>query len=84
IYFHPGANVQTALAQTTAIAQTFLRNLPPGTTPPLVIVYSASTVPVLQVGLNSTTLSEQQLFDYGNNFIRNQISTVPGASMPYP
>ncbi|WP_146017987.1 efflux RND transporter permease subunit, partial [Pseudomonas sp. FW215-R4] len=76
--------MQTALAQTTAIAQTFLRNLPPGTTPPLVIVYSASTVPVLQVGLNSTTLSEQQLFDYGNNFIRNQISTVPGASMPYP
>jgi len=84
IYFHPGANVQTALAQTTAISQTFLRNLPPGTTPPLVIIYSASTVPVLQVGLNSDTLSEQQMFDYGNNFIRTQIATVPGASMPYP
>src|SRR3974390_339101 len=84
IFFHPGANIQTALAQTTAISQTFLRSLPPGTTPPLVIIYSASTVPVLQVGLNSDTLSEQQLFDYGNNFIRTQISTVPGASMPYP
>ncbi len=84
IYFHPGANIQTALAQTTAISQTFLRTLPPGTTPPLVIIYSASTVPVLQVGLNSDSLSEQQMFDYGNNFIRTQISTVPGASMPFP
>src|ERR1700739_1681144 len=84
IYFHPSANIQTALAQCTAISQTFLRTLPPGTTPPLVIIYSASTVPVLQVGLNSDSLSEQQMFDYGNNFIRTQISTVPGASMPFP
>jgi CzcA family heavy metal efflux pump len=84
IYFHPNANIQTALAQTTAISQTFLRQLPPGTTPPLVIIYSASTVPVLQIGLTSDSLSEQQLFDYGNNFIRTQISTVPGASMPFP
>jgi len=84
IFFHPGANVQTALAQVTAISQTFLRNLPPGTTPPLVIIYSASTVPVIQIGLTSDSLSEQALFDYGNNFIRTQISTVPGASMPYP
>jgi multidrug efflux pump subunit AcrB len=84
IYFHPGANVQTALAQVTAISQTFLRSLPPGTTPPLVIIYSASTVPVIQIGLTSDSLSEQALFDYGNNFIRTQISTVPGASMPFP
>src|SRR3981189_1691386 len=84
IYFHPGANIQTALAQTTSISQTFLRTLPPGTRTPLVIIYSASTVPVLQVGLNSDSLSEQQMFDYGNNFIRTQISTVPGASMPFP
>jgi multidrug efflux pump subunit AcrB len=84
IFFHPNANIQTALAQTTAISQTFLRQLPPGTTPPLVIIYSASTVPVLQIGLTSDSLSEQQLFDYGNNFIRTQISTVPGASMPFP
>jgi CzcA family heavy metal efflux pump len=84
IFFHPGANVQTALAQVTAISQTFLRSLPPGTTPPLVIIYSASTVPVIQIGLTSDSLSEQQLFDYGNNFIRTQIATVPGASMPFP
>jgi multidrug efflux pump subunit AcrB len=84
IYFQPGANVQTALAQTTAISQTFLRFLPPGTTPPLVIIYSASTVPVIQIGLTSDSLSEQEIFDYGNNFIRTQISTVPGASMPFP
>ena len=84
IYFHPGANIQTALGQVTAISQTFLRSLPPGTTPPLVIIYSASTVPVIQIGLTSDSLSEQQLFDYGNNFIRTQISTVPGASMPFP
>jgi len=84
IFFHPSANVQTALAQTTAISQTFLRQLPPGTTPPLVIIYSASTVPVLQIGLTSDRLSEQQLFDYGNNFIRTQLATVQGASMPFP
>src|SRR6202142_1944437 len=84
IFFHQGANVQTALAQTTAISQTFLRSLPPGTTPPLVIIYSASTVPVLQIGLTSDRLSEQQLFDYGNNFIRTQLATVQGASSPFP
>jgi multidrug efflux pump subunit AcrB len=84
IFFHPGANVQTALGQVTAISQTFLRQLPPGTTPPLVMIYSASTVPVIQIGLTSDSLSEQQLFDFGNNFIRTQIATVPGASMPFP
>ena len=84
IFFHPGVNIQTAMAQVTAISQTFLRTLPPGTTPPLVIIYSASTVPVLQIGLTSDRLSEQQLFDYGNNFIRTQLATVQGASMPFP
>jgi CzcA family heavy metal efflux pump len=84
IYFQPSANVQTALAQVTAISQTFLRALPPGTTPPLVIIYSASTVPVLQIGLTSDRLSEQAMFDYGNNFIRTQLATVQGASMPFP
>ncbi|HKN25814.1 MAG TPA: efflux RND transporter permease subunit [Candidatus Acidoferrum sp.] len=84
IYFQPSANVQTALAQVTAISQTFLRSLPPGTTPPLVIIYSASTVPVLQIGLTSDRLSEQAMFDYGNNFIRTQLATVQGASMPFP
>jgi CzcA family heavy metal efflux pump len=84
VFFQPGANIQTALAQTAAISQTFLRNLPPGTTPPLVIVYSASTVPVIQIGLTSDTLSEQQLFDQGNYFIRTQLASVPGAATPYP
>jgi multidrug efflux pump subunit AcrB len=84
IYFQPNANVQTALAQVTAISQTFLRSLPPGTTPPLVIIYSASTVPVLQIGLTSDRLSEQAIFDYGNNFIRTQLAIVQGAATPFP
>jgi len=84
IFFQPSANVQTALAQTTAIVQTILRNLPPGTTPPLVAIYSASTVPVIQISLTSDTLSEQTVFDYGNNFIRVQLATVQGAALPFP
>src|SRR5690242_13591990 len=84
VFFQPNANIQTALSQTAAISQTFLRFLPPGTTPPLVIIYSASTVPVLQIGLTSDTLSEQQLFDFGNNFIRTQLATVQGAALPFP
>src|ERR1700745_3262201 len=84
VYFQPGANIQTALAQAGAISQTFLRFLPPGTTPPLVIIYSASTVPVIQIGLTSDTLSEQQLFDFGNYFIRTQLATIPGAATPFP
>ncbi len=84
IYFQPTANVQAALAQTTAIVQTILKSLPPGTTPPLVAIFSASTVPVIQIGLTSDSLSEQQLFDFGNNFIRTQLATVQGAALPFP
>jgi len=84
VFFQPGANIQTALAQTAAISQTFLRFLPAGTTPPLVIIYSASTVPVLQIGLTSDRMSEQQIFDFGNNFIRVQLATVQGAATPFP
>src|ERR1700726_1420199 len=84
IYFQPNANVQTALAQTTAIVQTILRTMPPGTTPPLVAIYSASTVPVIQIGLTSDSLSEQALFDFGNNFIRTQLATVRGGALPFP
>src|SRR5229473_1566419 len=84
VYFQPRANIQTALAQAGAISQTFLRFLPPGTTPPLVIIYSASTVPVIQLGLTSDTMSEQQLFDFGNNFIRTQLATIQGAATPFP
>src|SRR6266403_1237778 len=84
IYFQPTANVQTALAQTTAIVQTILFSLPPGTTPPLVAIFSASTVPVIQIGLTSDSLSEQAIFDFGNNFIRTQLATVQGAALPFP
>src|ERR1700732_2807805 len=84
IFFQPTANIQTALAQTTAIMQTILRTLPPGSTPPLVAIYSASTVPVIQIGLTSDTLSEQALFDFGNNFIRTQLATVRGVALPFP
>ena len=84
IFFQPTVNVQTALSQATAMAQTILRGLPPGTTPPLIITYSASSTPIVQLGLSSKTLTEQQLFDLGQNFLRTQLATVPGAATPYP
>ena len=84
VFFQPHANIDKAIAQVTAISQTQLRQLPPGTTPPLVITYSASTVPILQLGLSGHELSEQQLFDSGVNFIRTRLITVPGAAIPYP
>jgi CzcA family heavy metal efflux pump len=84
VFFRPGTNVNGAIAQITAICQTTVRNLPPGTTPPLIISYSASTTPIIQLGLSSKTLPEQQLFDLGQNFLRNFLATVPGAATPYP
>ncbi len=84
IYFQPGVNIQTALAQTTAAMQTILRSLPPGTTPPLIIQYTASTTPIVQLGLSSKTLPDQVLFDLGQNFLRTQLATVQGAATPYP
>lgn len=84
VFFQPGANIERALAQITAISQTQLRQLPPGTTPPLVITYNASSVPILQLALSGNRLSEQQLFDYGVNFIRTRLITVPGVAIPYP
>ena len=84
IFFRPTVNISQAVAQVTAISQTALRQYPQGTTPPLVIQYSASSVPVLQLGLSGNGLSEQQLNDFGQNFIRTQLATVEGASMPYP
>src|SRR5580698_1635005 len=83
-FFRPGTNVQGAIAEITAICQTTLRGLPPGTVPPLIISYSASTTPVVQLGLSSKTLPEAQLFDLGQNFLRNYLATVPGAATPYP
>jgi CzcA family heavy metal efflux pump len=84
VFFHPGTNVQGAIAQITSISQTTVRGLPPGTTPPLIISYSASTTPIIQLGLSSKTLPEQQLFDLGQNFLRTYLATVPGAATPYP
>ena len=84
IFFQPHVQIGTAVAQVTAIAQTQLRQLPQGTTPPLIIQYSASSVPILQLGLSGQGLSEQQLNDFGLNFIRTQLATVEGASIPYP
>ncbi|WP_267433498.1 efflux RND transporter permease subunit [Sphingomonas sp. GM_Shp_1] len=84
IYFQPGADIRTATAQVTSVSQTILRQLPPGTTPPLILNYSASTVPILQLALSGKGLSEQQLFDLGQNQIRPPLVTVPGLAMPYP
>jgi multidrug efflux pump subunit AcrB len=84
VFLQPTANIQRGIAQITAVSQTQLRQLPAGTTPPLILAYSASSVPVLQLALSGQDLSEQQLNDYGLNFIRTQLITVPGASVPYP
>ncbi len=84
VFFQPGANVPSAVAQITATAQAALRQLPPGITPPLVITYSASSVPVLQLSLSGAGISEQQFNDIGTNFIRTQLATVQGASIPFP
>jgi len=84
VFFQPSAKIEKAIAQVTAISQTQLRQLPLGTTPPLVISYSASSVPILQLALSGQKLSEQDLNDYALNFIRTRLVTVPGAAVPYP
>src|SRR6202042_3369530 len=84
IFFHPSANIATANAQVTAIAQTLLKQMPPGTTPPLIINYSASSVPVIQLALSGKGLTEQNLADLGLNFVRTRLVTVQGAGIPSP
>ncbi|HVP45575.1 MAG TPA: efflux RND transporter permease subunit [Bryobacteraceae bacterium] len=84
VYFQPNVKVEMAMAQVTAICQTLLRIFPPGTYPPSIVKYDASSVPILQLGLQSKTLSEQQIFDLGLNFIRTQLATVQGAAVPLP
>src|ERR1700733_8921232 len=84
LFFQPNVRIEGAVAQVTAISQTILKGAPPGTTPPLVIAYNASSVPILQLGLSSDALSEQELFDLGTNFIRPRLVTVPGAAIPWP
>jgi multidrug efflux pump subunit AcrB len=84
IYFHPTANIATANAQVTAVAQNILKQMPAGTTPPLILNYSASTVPIIQLALSGKGLTEQNLSDLGMNFVRVRLVTVQGAGIPYP
>jgi multidrug efflux pump subunit AcrB len=84
IFFQQGVNIDTALAQITAASQTVLKLLPPGVTPPYVLSFNASSVPILQLALSSQSLSQSQLFDFGQNFIRPQLATVAGAAIPSP
>ena len=84
IYLQPNASVPVAMAQLTAASQAVLKQLPPGETPPLILSYSASNVPVLRLGLSGANFSEQQLNDLALNFLRVQLVTVPGAAVPYP
>jgi multidrug efflux pump subunit AcrB len=84
IFFQPHVNIGNAVAQVTAICQVQLRQLPPGTTPPFIIQYNASSVPVLMLGLSGNGLNEQQLFDLGTNSIRTQLATIEGAQTPFP
>src|SRR5262249_52537371 len=84
IFFHPDAKIEAAVAQIGASTQSVLKILPPGTTPPFIIRFNASNVPILQMALSSPTMTEQEIFDYGINFIRTQMATVQGASVPSP
>ncbi len=84
VFFQPNANIQSALSQVVAIEQAQLRSMPPGITPPFIIKYSASMIPVLQLGISSTSMPEQALGDNAINFLRPQLVTVPGAAVPYP
>jgi multidrug efflux pump subunit AcrB len=84
LYFQPNADVNAAIAQVTAICQTLLRPLPTGITPPLILQYNAAGVPVVMISLGSDELSEQDISDLGNNFIRTQLVTIPGAAVPVP
>jgi multidrug efflux pump subunit AcrB len=84
VFFQPKANIQTAIAQVVAIAQSQVRQLPPGTSPPLIIQYSASSIPVIQLALSSPTLPEQRVFDAAVNQLRPQLVTIPGVAIPYP
>jgi multidrug efflux pump subunit AcrB len=83
-FFQPGVNPDLSFAQITAVSQTQLQTSPPGTTPPFILSYNASTVPILQLALSSESIPEQEIFDLGNNILRTQLATVPGASLPFP
>src|SRR5580700_4382728 len=84
VFLQPGSSVDAGVAQITAVAQTILKQMPPGATPPLIIRYNASTVPILQYSVTSKTLSEQELYDMTQNQVRVGLSTVRGAALPWP
>jgi multidrug efflux pump subunit AcrB len=84
IFFHPSAAIATANAQVTAISQTLIKQMPAGATPPLIVNYNASTVPIIQLALSGAGLTEQTLTDIGTNFLRTRLVTVQGAAVPYP
>src|SRR5216684_7954021 len=84
IFFHPSVNIATANAQITAVSQTLLKQMPAGATPPLILNYNASTVPIIQLALSGQGLSEQALADIALNVVRTPLVTVPGAAVPLP
>ncbi len=84
VFFQPGADLSAATAQITALSQAALRQMPPGATPPFIIRYSASNVPIMQATLESESLGEQQLFDFGTNFVRADLATIRGSQIPWP
>ena len=84
VFFQPGADIRMAMSQLTALSQNIIRQLPPGISSPLIITYSASTVPIVDLALKGEGLSEQELFDFGANFVRNQLTTIPGVAIPWP
>src|SRR4030088_1603055 len=83
-FFQPNVNEDLSYAQITGVSQTLLKSVPPGTTPPSILAYNASTVPVIQLALSSSTLSEAQIFDLGSNVVRTNLATAPGAAIPFP
>src|SRR6202021_3562854 len=84
IYLQPRSSIDAAIAEVTASCQTILKSLPPGMTPPNILSYNAANVPVLQLSVGGAEFSEQELYDYATNFIRTQLATVQGASIPLP
>src|SRR5215475_8773987 len=84
VFFQPNVDIRIANAQVTAVSQTLLKQMPPNTTPPLILNYSASTVPIIQLALSGSGMSEQQLQDLGLNLVRTPLVTVPGAAIPFP
>ena len=83
MFFQPGVDIRIANAQVTAVSQTLLKQMPPNSTPPLILNYNASTVPILQIAFSGEHMSEQQILDLAQNFVRPVLTTIPGAAIPY-